>query len=298
MIHRYLEHFKALAETNSMHEAAEQLHISQPALSRSLKILEDLLQTTLFVRRNNGIEINEYGKILHQQVCAMAYDFENAVEEMEYLKKIQSRKLRLGAGMVWQYSIFPEVFKQYSRDYSDVKVSIISGYAQMLYEQFLEGGLDIVFCDLEPLYHVEGIICEHVIDVVFTYYAACNHPVLDLDDPAEKDLEEYDFALYSHSNRIDVEQTGFKQISPRLQRKIKFTSASMYSLMTVVGESRYITSMPVSMASIAAKAGLKEINVSFRRNSFPSGVVYRESSLRREYINDFLRITRGVSGKL
>lgn len=54
--------FKVLAESKTMTEAAERLHISQPALSSSLKRLETELGVQLFERRKNKLFLNEAGE--------------------------------------------------------------------------------------------------------------------------------------------------------------------------------------------------------------------------------------------
>lgn len=58
-----LEQLVAVAECGTLSNAAEQLHISQPALSRSMQRLEAELQVTLFIRKKNKIELNENGRM-------------------------------------------------------------------------------------------------------------------------------------------------------------------------------------------------------------------------------------------
>lgn len=64
MIEIYLlEHLRAFYECGTLSAAAEQLHVAQPSLSRSMKKLEDLLEVTLFERQKNRIILNETGKL-------------------------------------------------------------------------------------------------------------------------------------------------------------------------------------------------------------------------------------------
>ena len=58
-----MEHLLAVAEYGTLSSAAEHLHISQPALSRSMQRLEAELQVTLFTRQKNKIELNESGRM-------------------------------------------------------------------------------------------------------------------------------------------------------------------------------------------------------------------------------------------
>ena len=58
-----LEQFEAVARCGTLLKASEELHISQPSLSRSMKKLEDELGVSLFLRENSKISLNETGKL-------------------------------------------------------------------------------------------------------------------------------------------------------------------------------------------------------------------------------------------
>ncbi len=60
-----------IAECKTISSAAQQLHLSQPALSRSMQKLEDVLQVTLFDRQKNKISLNKNGELAVEQ-CSCA----------------------------------------------------------------------------------------------------------------------------------------------------------------------------------------------------------------------------------
>lgn len=85
MIELYeLRQFAAFAECGTLSEAAEKLHLSQPALSRNMKKLEEDLGVPLFVRRKNKLELNENG----QYVLTLAKELLS--DAQEFTKKVQS----------------------------------------------------------------------------------------------------------------------------------------------------------------------------------------------------------------
>jgi len=292
MLHRYLEQFKAVAETSSILRAAQTLHISQPALSRSLKILEDMLDVQLFIRKNKGVEITPYGTVLYNQVCSMSNEFSYAMGEIDYLRNQKSRHLRIGSGLVWQYGVFPNAVKRYKEKFPDIQLKIITGYSQTLYKQFLEGEFDIIFSDIGALPPVEGVVQEHLMNVCFSFFASWNHPVFDIPEIKENDLAEYDFAVFSHSNQISEEAEDDHQISMNFRRKIKYISGSMITLLEVVSSTQYITSLPQSIHLIAEQFGLKEIHPDMRRATFPSGMVYHHSALDKPHLSCYIEAVR------
>ena len=72
MIELYeLRQFAAFAECGTLSEAAEKLHLSQPALSRNMKKLEEDLGVPLFVCRKNKLEFNENGQYVWKAYSAL-----------------------------------------------------------------------------------------------------------------------------------------------------------------------------------------------------------------------------------
>ena len=87
MIELYeLRQFAAFAECGTLSEAAEKLHLSQPALSRNMKKLEEDLGVPLFVRRKNKLELNEngqYGLTLAKELLSDAQEFTKKVQSFD-----------------------------------------------------------------------------------------------------------------------------------------------------------------------------------------------------------------------
>ena len=62
---RQLEYFITVAETKNISAAARKIHMAQPPLSRQLQLLEEELDTKLFIRSNKGIELTDAGRNLY-----------------------------------------------------------------------------------------------------------------------------------------------------------------------------------------------------------------------------------------
>ena len=62
--------FYTVAKNGSISAAANELFISQPAVSKSIKKLEELLQTTLFIRGSRGVKCTEDGRILYEHLAS------------------------------------------------------------------------------------------------------------------------------------------------------------------------------------------------------------------------------------
>ena len=91
-----LEQLLAVAEHGTLSSAAERLHISQPALSRSMQRLEAELQVTLFTRQKNKIELNENGRIAVDYARKIVEQSQDMVSRIQAFNRRQ-RTILVGA---------------------------------------------------------------------------------------------------------------------------------------------------------------------------------------------------------
>ena len=102
---RQLEYFRVIAETESIHEAARRLNMSQPPLSYQLKQLEAELNVTLFERTRQGVRLTEAGKLLYDRSANLLEYVKST--ELEVAKVGKKRVLRLGITPTTVATIMP-----------------------------------------------------------------------------------------------------------------------------------------------------------------------------------------------
>lgn len=124
MIELYeLRQFAAFAEAGTLSEAAEILHLSQPALSRNMKKLEDDLGITLFERKKNRLELNENGKYALELARKLLSDADSFVSRTREFDR-RNRTITLGVcapAPIWRLAplisnIFPHMSLQTESD--------------------------------------------------------------------------------------------------------------------------------------------------------------------------------------
>lgn len=79
---KYLKYFKLIAETENISDASRRLHVSQPFLSRTIHLLEEELNLSLFDRHGKKIELNKNGKILYRYTLKMLDLEAQAIQEL------------------------------------------------------------------------------------------------------------------------------------------------------------------------------------------------------------------------
>ena len=78
----YIEYFEEIAEQRHLGRAAQRLGLSQPALSKSLRRLEDAMQVKLFVRNAKGLELNAEGSLLLARARDLRLSLRNVAREV------------------------------------------------------------------------------------------------------------------------------------------------------------------------------------------------------------------------
>lgn len=114
--------FLSVAEYQSISKAAQQLYISQPAVSITIKKLEEDLHTTLFIRKPKGVSLTENGAMLYDNV-KQAFNLLAATEQLIKSTK-KMRRLRIAASNVLcKYFLMPYLQK-FTQQYPDCDLTI------------------------------------------------------------------------------------------------------------------------------------------------------------------------------
>ena len=290
MLHRYLEYFKAIAEVGTVSGAAEAFHVSQPALSRSLKILEDQLGAELFYRDGRGMILSEYGKTLYRHVCFMEQEFHHAEEEIESIRGRGSQRIIVGAGLVWMVRVLPQAVARLRAIYPDTRIEVYAGDSTALLKEFVTGRYDLILCALENAPQLDGIACTPLIGPQFSAYAGRHHPIFDLPEEKRKsEIDRYDLAVYKSSfGDIYDPEDDFRMVSSTRSDRIVYVSTSMTNLFEVLRRTDLVSSMTTAIAENARRFDVIEVSRELRRSSFESGALYRANADNRRVISDLI----------
>jgi DNA-binding transcriptional LysR family regulator len=108
---RHLRYFAAVAKHLSFSKAAEELHISQPPLSRQIQELEKELGTLLFLRKAKKIEFTKAGDYLQIEAQRILDSVEMVARTVKIIGDTQSSSLRIGCVNFLMYSVLPPFFE-------------------------------------------------------------------------------------------------------------------------------------------------------------------------------------------
>ena len=95
---RLLRYFLTVAKEQSFTKAAEQLHITQPTLSRQMAALEDELGITLFLRNGKRISLTDEGILLKRRALEILHLEEKTLEELKGKEDVVEGTITIGCG--------------------------------------------------------------------------------------------------------------------------------------------------------------------------------------------------------
>ena len=136
--------FYVVAKNNHMTRASEELHISQPAISQSIKKLEDQLGGALFLRSNKGMELTEEGKMFYEYVKGALELINNAENEFTSFKDLSKGEIKIGCSATLTKLIIMDVLKDFHKDYPNININITNDLTSNLISDLKLGKLDFV----------------------------------------------------------------------------------------------------------------------------------------------------------
>lgn len=140
-----LEYFERTAECGNITQAAKRMFVSQPAVSKQLKLLEEELECKLLARRGNRLTLTREGELLLKHAREIVSSVKNIKDEINFSRKKVSGKLAIGCGAVSAKLVLPEIIDKMIKKYPDVEVSIFEAETNEMREFLETDVIDISF---------------------------------------------------------------------------------------------------------------------------------------------------------
>ena len=136
--------FYTVAKHKHMTKASEELHISQPAISQSIKKLEDQLGGTLFLRSNKGMDLTSEGKMFYEYVKGALELINNAENEFTSFKDLSKGEVKIGCSTTLTKLVLINALKDFHLDYPNININITNDLTSNLINDLKLGKLDFV----------------------------------------------------------------------------------------------------------------------------------------------------------
>lgn len=123
----FLLTFAAVAETGNISRAGERLHLSQPAVSGQLRLLQDSVGEPLYRRHSRGIVLTPAGEGLLEHARRLRRVLDEAIVYRDRLRGLESGNLRIGASSTIASFLLPRLIAEFNRRYPGIKIRVTTG---------------------------------------------------------------------------------------------------------------------------------------------------------------------------
>jgi LysR family transcriptional regulator, transcriptional activator of the cysJI operon len=138
-----LKVFHTTAKRLSFTKAAEELYITQPAVTKNIHEIEQFLKVRLFERNGTRIRLTPAGEILLQHTEDLFHLYRTIEFDLKTLAQTRSGKLQLGASTTVAHYVLSPVLAAFHKKFPDVKVSLITGNTEQIERALQKKEIDL-----------------------------------------------------------------------------------------------------------------------------------------------------------
>jgi LysR family transcriptional regulator, nitrogen assimilation regulatory protein len=147
---RALRYFQIVAECGSYSRGSELLHISQPAVSRTIRNLEEELGQRLFRRHGHGVTLTESGRMLIGRSRSILRQLEQAKAEIRDSSSTPSGTISFAVPPAAGHFLMPTLVERFAHNYPNVFLKIVGGFSGYIHDWLVRGQVDLA-CLHDPL---------------------------------------------------------------------------------------------------------------------------------------------------
>lgn len=258
-----LNYFCQLVNIGNFTRAAEHIGIAQPALSISIRKLEEELGLKLINRAEKNALLTAEGKVLYESATKLLAQAKQVELELQEMKDLSRGTIRLGVSAMMGSYYFPKVLTAFKKKYPQIKIVLFDQGTSTLEKMLLNGDLDIavVRADQEnPHLRYAGFIEEEIVVGMSSDHALAKHKTISLEEFCQQPLvlfhEDYFLreavSQYSQKHQISLDirmETNLIELQKSLVKdKVGITTCLS---MILKGESEMLS------LSFEPKIGLK-----------------------------------------
>lgn len=279
--------FYVVAETGNVTKASEILNISQPAVTKQLKNLENQLNTPLFIRTKKGVILNDYGKKIFLKVKQGLMLFEEVEKEIKDYTNLDKGTIKIGTSTTLMRKYLLKYIEIFHNQYPNIIVDIYTDPTKELIKKLKSGIIDLVIGKFpqnldNELNYMELGKTKYVFVANKKYFNIDNKKL------TPKDLSKYPILLQkSPSNSRASAEKYFNENSVFINPKMNIASSNLLIDFINMGYGiGYVTDLYVKDELKSNK--LYSLNIIPAPNSVSFGIISLKNNIITNQCNKFI----------
>ena len=201
---RHLLQFHEIIRTGSFTRAAATLGLTQPALTRNMKLMEGRLGFELMVRSRQGIMPTPLGERILEEAGAVVLAERRISALTDNLRRGYEAELRVGCTPTLSLHALPQPVADFARDNPGIRLDMRQGHSQILKDMLHEGQVDIALGPPEIATRIPGASSSILFESPMVILASRYHPLAGRIAVNRTDLEAARWALHQPGSGIRI----------------------------------------------------------------------------------------------
>ncbi|SDI34432.1 DNA-binding transcriptional regulator, LysR family [Alteribacillus persepolensis] len=282
---KQLHFFLEVNKEKSISKASNKLHISQPALSKSILHLEEELGIRLFDRSTRHLQITEEGKMMLSHAQQLMRGMEDMKKAAEDIKSRKKGSFKFGLPPVIGSNVFPDVIAGFRKQYPETNMHIIEEGAKIMEKSLLEGNIDVGVAILPvdtELFEVRPLINKNLLLVV-----SSDHPLAVRKHVQMSELRDEAFLMFQKGFSLyDRVREGCIQAG--FEPDITHESTQWDFLVEMVKKNFGITFLPETLCQKIELSGVSTLSVTNPTISWNLAIIWRKNSYQSHAAKEWI----------
>ena len=291
---RQLRHFVAVVECGNLSRASRKVHISQPALTRSIKALEGHLRARLLDRKPRGVVPTPTGDVFYQHAKLILNECSRAKDEILDVESGSVGQVNIGIGAMFSAAIIDQVVGRITEHHPTLHISITEGFFEDLVDQLRDGRIDAIFTNFPAAAAAVDLVLEPLWTVTAVILVSARHPLARKRKITAADLSDTKWVVVNQPHVADSLDQLFSKSGLALPTSTTRTN-SLGLIKALVARQGFVSFLPKHLVSDELKRGeLLILNLPQGRIERRAGLILRAGVHLRPAVNHVLTEIRKV----
>jgi LysR family transcriptional regulator of gallate degradation len=272
---RQLEYFLRVAQRKNISTAAAELNITQPTLTKSIKLLEDQLGVKLFDRLPRGVALTSFGQTLLRHAEAVHVQVKDAGKEVSALRSGTFGTVMIGAGPTWLRRHLPLALARVIAKHHAVQIQVSGSFDETLLRALRQGELDFVVAEIPAPEEQQDLEVTRLTSDTLGVCCRVGHPLASRRNLTMRDLLSYPWVKPPRVTRAQRRLNALFEANDLPPPQGAVESGSMALLLNVVRQSDALTFQVSKTLQTREGEGLVMLSVPGLTLSREAGIVTR-----------------------
>lgn len=242
---RQLRHFIAVAEERNFSVAARRVHLSQPALTRSIKTLEDALHTRLLERGPQGAVPTAAGERFLEHARMILHDCDRARADLRDYEAGVTGHVSFGIAALFASWIADAAIERVAREWPAISLGVTEGFFEDLCAGLRAGRLDFALTNLPPVTIDADLESEPLLQLEARVIAGAEHPLARRRGLCAADLAEARWVIVSRPHSQELFRHYFLEQGVKVPPVLATNSLTLLKSLVAHGSHLSMVTEPV-----------------------------------------------------